>query len=304
MTGRPGGASEFKVTDIPGNGLYEFVIGRHGMFIANPRDTFVGRSLVRYGEFSELEWRAIDQLTPEGRAVIEVGANIGVHTVALARKVGPRGFVHAYEPQPIVFQNLCANLALNGLTNVHAVLAACAGAPGMIAVPRIDYSVAANFGGIALADLPKDRAGSVGVPVVRLDDAYDGRRPALIKIDVEGMEHSVLEGAAGLIERHRPALYVENDRPEKSRELLTLVFDLGYRAWWHLPPLFNPGNFAGESENLFGRTMSVNMICIPKERQANISGLREIESAAERLGFEPAATAAPSRSDGGNPRQT
>ncbi|TFG83046.1 MAG: FkbM family methyltransferase, partial [Chromatiales bacterium] len=51
----------------------------------------------------------------------DIGANIGTHTLALARLVGQQGLVFAFEPQRIVFQTLCANMALNSLDNVHCI---------------------------------------------------------------------------------------------------------------------------------------------------------------------------------------
>ena len=94
---------KFAVADLPDDSIYKIVTGRHGVFLANPNDIFIGRALIRYGEFSELEWQVINQLTRPGTAVIEVGANIGAHTVSIARKVGPDGVLYAFEPQPVVF---------------------------------------------------------------------------------------------------------------------------------------------------------------------------------------------------------
>lgn len=275
-------ARQFAVTELPGNALYRQVTARHGLFLANPNDIYVGRALIRYGEYSELEWRVLDQLMPAGGSAIEVGANIGTHTVPLARKAGAGGRVFAFEPQPVVFQNLCANLALNGLVDVHAFNAGCGGALDEIAFPRIDYAAEGNFGGVSLADLPHaDRSGAVRVPIVRLDDACPVEALALLKIDAEGMELAVLEGAAALLARCRPVLYVENDRQEQSKALIAHIRGHDYRIWWHLPPLFNPDNFAGDAGNAYGRTVSVNMICVPRERSVDMRGLAEVQDADE-----------------------
>ncbi len=78
------------------------------------------------------------------------------------------------------------------------------------------------------------------------------------------------------IKRLRPCLYIENDRHEKSKRLIAFIQELGYRMWWHLPKLFNPKNVAGKKENLFGSIVSVNLLCLPKEANVNISGMREV----------------------------
>ena len=98
-----------------------------------------------------------------------------------------------------------------------------------------------------------------------------------IKLDVEGMETEALQGAAATIGRFRPILYVENDRQARSAELIGLLQRYGYRLYWHLPPLFNVKNFRGDTENIFGGKVSVNMICIPAEiPQSSLTNLREV----------------------------
>ena len=90
----------------------------------------------------------------------------------------------------------------------------------------------------------------------------------LIKADVEGFEAEALRGAADTIARCRPMLYVENDRPENRDALIKLIAGMGYRLYWHLPPLARRNNFNGYADNIFGdRAMiSVNMLCVPAER--------------------------------------
>ena len=257
--------------------LYHLVETRHGRFLANPNDHYIGRALIEYGEFSEREWELLAQLAPPNAYVIEIGANIGAHTVSLAKAVGPRGHVVAFEPQPVLFQNLCANLALNGLTNVQAINAGCGEAEASLSFPRINYSQLGNFGGIPLDNLPPDPQSPFRVPVRPLDEMVDLRALHLIKIDVEGMEAAAIRGARGLIAAHRPLLYVENDRVEKSAELIALIESLDYRAWWHTPTYFNADNFAGREDNIYGGVISVNMLCAPKERPVTAPGLKPVD---------------------------
>jgi hypothetical protein len=144
-------------------------------------------------------------------------------------------------------------------------------APGYITVPVIDPTIANNFGGVSI----EGHAQGEIVPLVRLD-SYNLPRLKLIKVDVEGMEQKVLEGAAGLITRFRPLLYVENDRPEKSNALIRYIHSLNYNLFWHRPPLYNPNNFAKNPANIFGRVASFNMLCIPQEIQANMQGFEAV----------------------------
>jgi len=246
---------------------------RHGVMLYNMNDDYIGRCLDMYGEFSELEVTLFRQFVRPGMTVLEAGANIGAHTVALAAMVGAKGRVIAFEPQRVVFQMLCANLALNGIETVEARAEGVGDVPGKLTVPRPDYQRRGNFGGVALARSGGDKVGVVSIDSLGLHGCD------LIKADVEGMEAAVLLGAQRTIGKHRPALYVENDRPAGHRELVGTILGLGYRMWWHTPPLFNPNNFAGNPEDIFPAIASLNVVCLPKERIPNIQAGIEIRSA-------------------------
>ncbi|MFM7610908.1 MAG: FkbM family methyltransferase, partial [Alphaproteobacteria bacterium] len=237
---------------------------------------YVGGSLDRYGEFSELEAQPFSSLIKPGMLVVEVGANIGAHTVHLAQLVGENGGVVAFEAQRVIFQMLCANLALNGLENTDAKCLAVGAAPGEITVPRVDYRSGGNVGGISLGAGDGDVVEMIALDNLMLPACH------MIKIDVEGMEKPVLDGARQTIARFRPLLYVEDDRPDKHAELIATLLDLEYRMWWHLPWLFNPANLAGESENIFPNITSFNLICLPREAAPDdIEGGVEVKSASE-----------------------
>ena len=171
-----------------------------------------------------------------------VGFNPSPTCFSLSKLVGARGVVLAYEPQRIVFQALCANLALNQCTNVAAYQEALGAAEGEIVAPAPNPAVRASFGSLSLQGVTQGNK----VRLRRLD-SLELPLCHFLKIDVEGMETEVLEGARATIARCRPTLYLENDRPDHSRELIQRVFDLGYDAYWHLPPLYNPDNFAWAS---------------------------------------------------------
>jgi FkbM family methyltransferase len=249
---------------------------RHGLMLYPAEDIFIGPSLEAYGEYSPEEGRMFELLLRPGDVVLEVGANIGAHTLLLAQAVGPAGRVHAIEPQRRLFQMLCGNLALNDVRNVHARQLGLGAAPEMLWVSTPATGTAANFGGVCL--LPQ---GEEAVDVVTLDDLRLERLD-LIKVDVEGMEEAVLRGGLDTIRRLRPKLYVENDRADKSAPLISLIRDLGYRIWWHLPGLYSPENYRGASHNIFEATyVSVNMLCCRAE-DTIITNLCEVMEETER----------------------
>ena len=239
---------------------------RHGTLHFFATDTYVGRSLELYGEYSESEAILFQQILAPGAVAVEAGANIGALTVPIATRVGPTGRVIAYEPQAPLADLLVRTATANALAQIEVRCAALGAQPGTTVVPRIDYLAAGNFGGVELGG-----ADGSTVPVETLDGLGLARLD-LLKIDVEGMELAVLAGAAATARRLRPTLYVENDRAEHSRALITTLQDLGYRAWWHFAGLFNPANYFGNADNVFGRTLSVNLLCFPQERNMTVAG--------------------------------
>jgi len=232
--------------------------GRYGRMMHLKHDLYVGRSLLRYGEFSELEVAFWRKYVKPGMLVCDIGANIGAHTLSLASLVGPGGAVVSFEPIPFLFQMLCGNIALNGLLQVRSFPYAVGAAPGDVKIPPIDFSMEDNYGGISVDQF---KAGE-SIPVLPLDE-IGLKHVEFLKIDVEGMERLVIAGARQTIAKFTPLLYVENDRSEKAVPLVQLIQSLGYDCYWHTPPLFNPDNLRGEKENVFGDVVSSNMFCVP-----------------------------------------
>jgi FkbM family methyltransferase len=247
---------------------------RHGPMLALALDRYITRSLEVYGEFSGAEWALLAQMVKPGMTVVEVGANIGTHSVPLARACFP-GPLYLFEPQQRVFQILCANLALNDVTNAIAYPEACGDAPGFVVVPPLDYGAEYNFGGVSV------QAEGVGVHGMKVRatplDSLHLAACHVIKIDVEGFEAQVLRGAAQTIAKYRPLLYVENDRVAHQQEVISLITDMGYRLYWHAPPLFSRDNFNGCADDVFGNIVSVNMLCIPQERQTVVQDMQPID---------------------------
>jgi FkbM family methyltransferase len=235
----------------------------------NCNDVYIGKSLDAYGEWSEGEVEFFRRLVRPGDVVVDAGANIGVHTLVFSQVVGPGGVVWAFEPQRLVFQLLCGNMALNSVTNAMCYLAALGRQRGAINVPALDYSRPNNFGGISL------NAGMPGETVTMTTlDSLKLAACKLVKIDVEGMELEVLQGGMETIQRCKPCLYVENDRPQNSAALTQFIDSLGYHMYWHMPPLYSPQNFFQNPSNVFANIVSGNLICVHSSSNVPLAGLR------------------------------
>ena len=265
--------SSREVPVLPPDCFNGLTICRHGPMLYNRNDMYVGASLSKYGEFSPGESEIFRAFITPGAVVVEVGANIGAHTVELSRLVAPGGVVIAFEPQRIVFQTLCANVALNGCANVYARQEAVGAAPGEILVPFLPPTQRNNFGGLSLTGATR------GEPVpLRTLDSLGVKACRFLKLDCEGMEVEALRGGEAMLRALRPILYVENDRKERSAELIRLLLDWNYQLYWHLPPLFPAQNFNEDSENIFDNIVSINMLGVPAELNLTIKGLRPVEA--------------------------
>jgi FkbM family methyltransferase len=240
---------------------------RYGLMAYNINDIYVGRSLDCYGEYIPGQMSLLAQLAPSGSVALDVGANIGAITLFLSGIVGARGVVVAIEPQRTVYQLLCANLALNGIDNVRAIHAAAGRAPGRVYVPITDYGAEGNFGGIELSETSGEPVETITLDSLRLPACH------LIKIDVEGREQSVIAGAVETIARCKPALYVENDRRDRSSDLIREIQKLDYVLYWHLPAFYRPDNFYGNPTNLWPQLVSLDMLCLPRSDTRKIEGM-------------------------------
>jgi FkbM family methyltransferase len=228
-------------------------------------DQFMTPTLEQRGEYAPDELSILLQFTRPHMTVVEIGANIGVHCIPLARKCAP-GPLFAFEPQPRVFQVLCANLVRNELGNVFAYPEACGEVEGWATIPPLDYDAAQNYGAVSLQ--PTGEPG-IRVRVIALDSLQLATL-GLLKIDVEGFEPMVLRGARQTIARCRPVIYVENDRPEQQGEVIGLLTEMGYTLYWHTPQLADAGVFEAI-------VVSVNMLATPSERGIKIHGAAPID---------------------------
>lgn len=231
---------------------------RYGTFSLPLLDKYITRSMLAYGEYSPREAELLRSFLRTGDVVIDVGANLGTLTLAMATAVGPSGRVIAIEPQEMIHRCLAETLEQNGMACVELRRQAVGATAGTARIGFSDPTRPGNFGGIPLTDgIEGDE-----VEMIRLDD-LDLQDCRLIKIDIEGMELDALRGATRLIAECRPVLYVECDRPGKSEPLIALLKGLSYRVFMHHPPLFSAANFRNRSVNLFPGLVSGNLLALP-----------------------------------------
>ena len=212
--------------------LQEVCVVRDGaIFVAQPGVT-VGWHVAFFGTY-EPELREIFRtVLPTGGIAVDVGANVGWHTLLLARLVGEGGRVLAAEPNPSVRARLQDNLHLNRIRHVDVVPYALGDAEGTVAfhAPEADDTGAGD--GHVVTATETDGRRVIRVETRRLDtilQAMQVERLDLIKIDVEGFEWPVLKGAEQVIARFRPHIVFETlgeyaERGGGTPEALTEFF--------------------------------------------------------------------------------
>ncbi|HTU34325.1 MAG TPA: FkbM family methyltransferase [Candidatus Acidoferrum sp.] len=185
-----------------------------------------------YGTWEPEVVSAVSQFVTPGMSAIDVGAHGGFFALLLARLVGPLGKVIAFEPLPANFRILQHNIGMNALENVIAEPLAVSGYSGELAfeVPPEDSSLLAG----PFADT--DERCAVSVRCVALDEycARKQLRPGFIKVDVEGAETDVLDGAERIIREFHPAMMIELhefENPEDHRIVVHLRA-MGYAVEW------------------------------------------------------------------------
>jgi FkbM family methyltransferase len=209
-----------------------------------------------------------------GDTVIDAGANIGTHSVALAQLVGKHGCVHAFEPLPFSFGLLEANVAENGLPWVRCHPTCVGAASGTVAYPLVSARHVNNLGSVGLYVKELwENCPTIERPIISID-SMALRRIDFIKIDVEGHELEVLDGAMTTIAAKRPAIFVETVNAVSARNgsngfvpaVIERLRPLDYSFWHYLTPMFNHDNWRGSPENIFPSAWSIDMLCVPRDR--------------------------------------
>jgi FkbM family methyltransferase len=173
------------------------------------------------GTFGVPKQSLLCSLVTPGATVIDVGAHSGFYTLLLSRLVGPQGKVLAFEPLPGNLRYLNDHIRLNEISNVTVHDAAVGEAPG---TARFQPGMNSYTGALS-------PDGSLDVSVVSLDDLRDGGampKADLIKIDVEGGEHQVLQGARRLIREAQPVLIIATHSERAEHDCVRLLDLLDY----------------------------------------------------------------------------
>ncbi len=186
-----------------------------------------------------------------GEVAIDVGANVGIHTLTMSRAVAT-GIVIACEPHPGIRARLLDNLSLNGVRNVRVESCAVSSEHGeaLLYIPRKDVSNQ-MVASLCEGSDPTLEAEPLRVATRTIDELTDGvsGRVGLIKVDVEGFEGAVLRGANKVLARDHPVLifeYTAEKWTASGFDLPTVLDDLrslGYRHFQEIASRLRPLTF-------------------------------------------------------------
>ncbi len=238
---------------------------RHGMMLFNVSDLEVGRSLDLYGEWIEGAVSLFQSLVHLGNTVVEVGTDIGAHTIFFAKTVGLQGKVIAIEPLRMPFQMLCANLALNSITNTHSYPIALGETAGFLPLSAAQPPSAQT---ILTINTPQDPVQVSSLDSLGITQCH------LLKLDVAEMTLPVLKGAIQTLQRCQPALYLIDDSIDTA--VVAYLKTLDYDLYWHRPPLYSPNNFNQNSRNIFENQVQSGVLGFHRAQNITVNGLERI----------------------------
>jgi FkbM family methyltransferase len=175
--------------------------------------------------------KALVDIQPSPPIILDIGANMGTFTIPLAKHIGERGgYLHAFEPQRIVYYQLCGNVFLNRLNNVYVHQVAIGNQTKMCSIPALDFGEAWNIGAYSLVEGRDSQLKSTlqdSCAFQKLDDIKFHDKISLLKVDTEGMELDVFRGANNLLQASGfpPILF---EFWEGDKEIFKLLSSLGY----------------------------------------------------------------------------
>lgn len=236
-------------------------------------------------DWFEWDLRAVRQFVSPGDTVIDIGANLGVYALSLARCVGPAGRVIAFEPTSAVAELLRRSAALNHFSHLRVDGRAVGASSGTACLKLSDRPELNEIVPTLGADAGPDPGEEVEqVSVISLDqwsaEQSDLAALSLIKIDAEGQEQAIIQGARQMLQQHSPLILYEVQNPSGNGfDNVQEFAQLGYQSYRLIPGLMILEPFRGEADPFL-----LNLFCCKPDRAERLARqsqlVREIPPAA------------------------
>ena len=211
--------------------ISEIYENRDGKFIVFPNDAIAQH--LKQNKLWEPHFKEVIKVfVKPGAIVVDAGANFGYNSVLLGKQIGLNGTLVSFEPQRIIYQQLCGNLILNNIYNATAYQAALGdGSKGVVNMRPVEYQAEwVNIGDTSVGEDGEE------VAIYTLDeigfDIVD-----FIKMDVQGYELFALQGAQNILSTYQPDLFIEIEPHQlikfnvTEEQLLTYIKSFGYSIY-------------------------------------------------------------------------
>lgn len=216
----------------PGSKATTQRIGSYGPFKMNPMFAF--SDFASWGGGHNRGFAACVESCRGADCVLDVGAHIGLLALPISQVLAPGGRLYAFEPAAANKRMLAEHLALNGCDNVE-LIDSLVGPDERAAVPFFEQAEPTGINSI-VGGGSRDDFARTERPQVSLDGFCRARdlAPQVVKIDVEGAEIGVLEGAREILARYRPTIFLSVHPAHiaalgrSTAELAALIDTLGY----------------------------------------------------------------------------
>lgn len=204
------------------------------------KESLLAKFILKEGTFEPEIADLVKLHLDPNKDVLDIGANVGFFSVLMGKRINPDRRVLAIEPTPGALKRLHWNLEHNGVGNVlvHEGVVGNSSDPVSfnVVVGREEYS---SMKPIAHAHALEFETKTITVPCSRVDDLVEqqGLEPGFLKMDVEGAEWEVFQGAVRTLERFRPVLITELDEHllvgfgSSFREVCSFLQSMGYELF-------------------------------------------------------------------------
>lgn len=256
--------SRFTTLDIEILRSYsQLVPTRDGPMLYLSDEDMISQSLKKYGEWAANEINFLSQLVQRGSHVADVGAFIGTHSRAFSTLAGRSGKVHSFEPNEHALKALRVNAAISehGNISIYPIALSSKCDDMEILTPdltNLGYSfLQSKSNSPANAKLQSSTLDAEIGFVDRLD---------FVKLDVEGMELEVLEGAQTLIDKFSPTIYAEINSLAKADCILKWAESSRYEAYGCIHDAFNQNNFNNYQDDIFSGGKECGILLVSQKR--------------------------------------
>jgi FkbM family methyltransferase len=234
----------------------------------SPSNGFIDKHIFLYGIYEPYMLDVFLKYLNPGMTFVDIGANIGQHSLFASSVVGETGSVHSFEPVPSLYRQIHDSVHVNGWEDRVHVHPYALGEEEK----QEQFFVSANAGGSSLVNDDETKE-ILTVEVKRGDVALSSiEKIDMIKIDVEGYEYEVLKGIRTTLITHRPIVVFEfsanfyaSMHNNHGIKILTLLRDLGYELYDIEDNLTRITNDEAFEHAISTVRVQTNLLCLPKK---------------------------------------